>query len=304
MSLLRDASHSLLLLAVLGCALHAQEPNTETKPLDAPLPDISNLMHEVERQQRVDESIQKDYIYHEATRFEEVDGHGQTKKVVAKEFDIFWINGVNVRRQTKKDGRDLTPDELRKENERIDKEVAKGRERRDKADAKGKETDSQGNEEITVSRLLELGSFSNERRIALEGRDTIVVDFAGNPKAKTHSSAESALKVLAGTVWIDEHDRSIVQLEGRMMDNFKVGGGLVLNVHKDTNFALHNRKVNGEAWLPVSFEAHGQARILLFDSLNGNVHAQFGDYRKFKTKSTLLPGMEELPPEDKPQDKP
>ena len=34
----------------------------------------------------------------------------------------------------------------------------------DKADASGKETDPDGRELITVSRLLELGSFSNPRR--------------------------------------------------------------------------------------------------------------------------------------------
>ena len=77
---------------------------------------------------------------------------------------VAWINGVPVRRLLKKDGKDLSPDELKKENERIDKEAAKARERRDKADADGKETDPRGHDEITVSRLLELGRFTNPRR--------------------------------------------------------------------------------------------------------------------------------------------
>lgn len=297
----------LLLLALLlsgpvvALAQEPPTPATEAIPApapDAPLPDVPALMHDVERHQREDELIKKDYLYHEVSRFDELDGHGGVKKVETKEFDNFWLNGVYVRKMTKKDGKELSPDEQKKENERVDKEVAKGRERRDKADSKGKETDSHGNEEITVSRILELGSFSNERRIQLNGRPTIVVDYLGDPKAKTHNTAENAFKDIAGTVWVDERDRRIAQLEGHMVNNFKVGGGLVVNVKKDTNFALHTRKINGEAWLPVSFDAHGQVRYLLFFNLNGNAHADFGGYRKFKTKSTLLPDF--TPVEEEP----
>jgi hypothetical protein len=282
MTIFRSAALGVVLGYGLGACAQDAVP-------ERPLPDVSTLMRQVEKKQRADEMVEKDYIYRQTTRFEELDGHGKVKKVVSKEFDIFWLDGVNVRRLVKKDGKDLSADEQKKESERIDKEVAKGRKRREKGDANGKETDSNGHEEVTVARILELGRFTNERRIVMDGRDTIVVDYTGDPKAKTHNAAENAIKDVAGTVWVDEQDKSVAKLEGRMMDNFKVGGGLLLNVHKDARFSLQNRKINQEAWLPSTFEAHGQARYLLFDSLNGNVEARASDYRKFKATSTLLP---------------
>lgn len=154
---------------------------------------------------------------------------------------------------------------------------------------------------ITVSRLLELGSFTNARRVQWNGRDTIVVDFTGDPKAKTRSRMEDVIRALAGTAWVDENDHILVKAQGRFLNNFKVGGGLVVNIQKGTSFEMEQRKVNGEVWLPSTLEGHGTARALLFFSFNGSVRAVASDYRKFKATSTVLPGMSTVPPNTDPQ---
>ena len=46
--------------------------------------------------------------------------------------------------------KELSADEQKKENDKIDKEVAKAKERRAKADEKGTETDPRGHEVVTV----------------------------------------------------------------------------------------------------------------------------------------------------------
>jgi hypothetical protein len=274
-----------------------------TKPEDAarPLPDIPALMQAVETNQRKSEAIEKDYMYHSVHTQEETDRHGGVKKMETKEFDVFWINGVPVHRLTKKNGKELNADELKKENEQIDKDVAKAKERRAKADEKGADTDPHGNELVPVSRLLELGSFTNARRVQLNGRDTIVVDFVGNPKAKTKNRFEDVIRDLAGTAWMDEQDRMLVKAQGHFSNNFKIGGGLVANIQKGTNFAMEQRKVNNEVWLPAKVDGHGAARALLFFNFNGNFQAVESDYRKFKATSKILPGMGKVEAEPDPK---
>jgi hypothetical protein len=289
---------------LLGSAALAQDSTSQSeaaKPqdsepakaqeIDRPLPDIAALMYEVEAHQKAAEAIQKDYLYHSVETQQEKDGGGAVKKTTTKEYDVFWISGVPVRKMLKKDGRELTSDEQKKESERIDKEVAKAQEKKDKADSKGKETSPRGNDMITVSRFLELGSFTNARRVQLDDRDTIVVDYAGNPKAKTRNRAEDVVRDLVGTIWIDEQDRVIRKTEGHFLNAFKIGAGLVVNIRKDTSFGMDQRKVNGEVWLPARIEAQGAARAFLLFSFNGNVQVQMSDYRKFKTTSTILPGV-------------
>jgi hypothetical protein len=269
--------------------------------LERPLPEIPELMRAVEVNQRRSEAVEKDYLYRSVQTQEETDGHGGVKKTETREYDIFWVNGVPVHRMTRKNGKELSAEEQKKESEQIDKEVAKAKERRSKADEKGAETDPQGHDLVTVSRLLELGSFTNARRVQLNGRDTIAVDFAGDPKAKTKTRFEDVIRDLAGTAWVDEQDRMLVKAQGHFLNNFKVGGGMVVNIQKGTNFSMEQRKVNNEVWLPAMVEGQGSARALLFFSFNGRFRAVESDYRKFKATSTILPGMSTVEPEPEPK---
>jgi hypothetical protein len=261
------------------------------KDVERPIPDIPALMQDVAKRQRNEEAVRKNYLYHELQTAEESDGHGGVKKTETQEYDIFWVSGVPVRRLVKKNDKELSAEEQKKESDRIDKEVAKVREKRDKAIAEGKETDPRGNEEITPSRFLELGSFTNARRVKLDGRDTIAVDYAGNPKAKTRNRAEDVVRDLEGTVWVDEQDRVLSRVEGHFVNAFKIGGGLVVNIQKDTRFSLQMKKVNNEVWLPEVMNGHGAMRIMLFFSFNGEGRIVDSDYRKFQTSVTILPGV-------------
>lgn len=274
-----------------------------TKPEEAerPLPDVPALLRAVQANQRKYEAIEKDYLYRSLVTEETSDKHGGVKKSETEEFDIFWVEGVRVRRMTKKNGKELSAEEQKKESERIDKEVAKVKERRAKAEENGKETGPHGEELVTVSRLLELGSFTNARREQLNGRDAIAVDFAGDPKAKTKSKFEEVIRDMAGTAWMDEQDKVLVKAQGRFINNFKIGAGLVVNIQKGTNFEMEQRKINDEVWLLSTAEGQGSFRFLLFAGFNGTVRIVDSDYKKFKATSTILPGMSTVEPDPNPK---
>jgi hypothetical protein len=272
---------------------------TKQDELERPLPDIPALMRAVQANQRASEAVQKDYLYRSVVTAEESDGHGGVKKVESSEYDDFWTEGVEVRRKVKKDGRELSGEEQKKENERIDKEVARAKERRAKAGEKGKETGPRGEEVVTVSRLMELGSFTNARREQLNGRDVIAVDFAGDPKAKTKTRFEDVIRDMAGTAWMDEQDKVLVKAQGHFLSNFKVGAGLLVNIQKGTNFSMEQRKINEEVWLPAKMEGEGSFRFLLFAGFHGTLTVVDSDYRKFKATSTILPGMSTVEAEPK-----
>lgn len=283
----RTSFRFFILAIALAAAPFSGQTFSSTEEPDRPLPEISELMHEVEEHQRASEHLQKDYLYHEVVQQQRSDG----KKAVTHEYDVFWLNGVEVQKLTRKDGKDLTAEEQRKENERIDKVVAKAKERKAKAATKGIETDSHGDEEITVSRFLELGNFTHPRRVRRNGRETIAIDYAGNPKAKTRNRMEDVIRDLSGTLWIDEQDRTITHLEGHFANSFKVGAGIVMSIKKGTSFSMDQVKINNEVWLPSRMEGHGGARVMLLISFDGSILVTNSDYRKFKATSTILPGV-------------
>ena len=255
-----------------------------------PLPDPRTLVLDVERNDKRLEALRKDYTYHVHLDEEELKKDGSVKKAVVTDSESLTIEGVRVDRVVARNGQPLSPAEQAKESDKIDKEVAKARDRQAKAQNKGEQTDDRGDTVLSAARILELGTFTNERRMELNGRPTIVLDYAGDPNAKTHSQVEEVMRDLVGTIWIDEADQVLVRGEGHFLNDFKIGGGLVASVHKGTSFRFETTHVNTGVWLPATIDAQGSMRLLLFVGFDGRLSLRTSDYRQFRTSATILPG--------------
>jgi len=269
---------------------------SEDTPLaDTPLPDISTLMHEVEKNQRAAEELRRKYAYREHSVLEETDGNGRVKKTDATVHEIGFVEGVLIRRLVEKDGKPLSDKDKEKEDEHVQKQVREAKEKKARAAAEGRATTSRGDDILPASRILELGTFSNPHRINFKGRSTIVVDYTGDPRAKSRNQFEGLVKDLVGTVWVDEKMRVLVRSEGHFLDNFHIAAGLLVNIQKGLSFSFEQTLVNGEIWLPSVAEGQGSARILLFVHLQGRGKTTFSDYRKFQSSASILPGVIEVP---------
>jgi hypothetical protein len=283
-------------LCLAGICLPApvicQQPTSSSIPTvpseSHPLPPIRNLLLDVEHNEKLAEAARKDYTFHVHIQLEDLEGNGNVKKTTTTDAEDLTIDGISVHRVVARNGEPLTPEEAQKESDRIDKEVAAAKDRRAKRQAKGQDTDARGDVILPASRILELGYFSNPRRIELDGRPTIVVDYAGDPNAKTRNEFEGIVRDLVGTAWIDEQDRVLVRGEGHFLNNFKIGGGLILNIHKGFSFDFRATKINGEVWLPAAVDGQGSARILLVDKVDGRFNLTTSDYRKFRASSTII----------------
>jgi hypothetical protein len=258
---------------------------------DRPLPDINSLMQEVEAQEKDSQKAMRHYIYHVSHVEQDLDSHGAVKKSTSEERESFWIDGVFISRLLSRDGKPISGDELKKQNEEIDKRTAAAKEReQQKAAGTAPPPKKGGSDEVTFARFLELGTFSNPRRVVVHGRDTIAIDYNGDPKAKTHNLLEGAIHDLTGTVWVDEKDHAMVHIEGHFFDDFKVLGGLLADIHKGSWFDFTWTKVNDEVWLPELFRGRGSARIALFFNHTGAIEEHTSDYRRFTATAKVVPG--------------
>jgi hypothetical protein len=224
-----------------------------------PLPDIHQLMNEVHEHQKQLDKVRENYTYTSSQTTEEIDAKGHVTKTETREEEVFFVNGHAIGRLVKKDGKPLDESEQKKETERVTKAVEK---------AQQPETKKQEEQEMSVSRILELIDVRNPRRESYHGRPTILFDVMGRKDAKTHGLEEEAYKKLQGTVWIDEADRQIARIDVSFIDNFHVGGGLVANLEKGSRFRFDQAPINGEIWLPAGAEVNAQARLFLVKNLH------------------------------------
>ena len=238
-----------------------------------PLPDAATLLREVDAHQNQLDRAREDYTFRAVQTTRQLDSGGRTKRSKRKKQEIFFVNGRRIEKLVRKDGKNLTPDQARKEDERVNKEVKK-------ASQPGHADPDK--DEITVARLLQIVSFSHPRRVKLNGRDTIAFDFIGDTHAKTHGQDEEALKKVSGTLWIDEQDREVSRMSAALDDNYRVGFGLLASVAKGSNVVFDQALIRNEAWLPTRdrrFISRRGAFLLVCGQLE--VGIRFDDYRKF-----------------------
>jgi hypothetical protein len=243
----------------------------------APLPEIHQLLREVQEHQKELDKLRESYTYTSFQTTQDIDPNGQVKKTQTEEHENFFVNGHIIDRLVKQNGKPLDAHAEQKETQRVTKLV-------EKAEKTPRDQALEG-PSVTVSRLLEIMDVKNERRENYRGRPAIVFDFVGRKDAKTHGIAEDASKKLQGTVWIDEADRQVAHLEVRFIDNFHVVGGIFANVEKGSNFHFDQALVNDELWLPTGGEGTLQARVLLLKSYRQHFIERDYDYKRFKVET-------------------
>lgn len=283
----RVVSIAFLLLCISSC-LSAQattDPPSITATDTRPLPDLATLMAAVQRRQKNDEAIERKYVYRTTVTTEMTDKEGQPKHTFTNAYDVYWTEGMQVHRSVEVNGKPLTPEAQAKEDERIKKRLK---------EQKAKPEKNKPDNEVPLSRFLELGSFSAPHRETVNGRPTISVDFIGDPKAKTRTDSEKVIHNVAGTVWIDEADQTVQHLQGQLINDFRLGAGMLANIGKGTSFSFSKVRVNDELWLPDTQDLRGHFRVLVLLAANAHMQVRSSDFRKLKVSSTILPGVNEV----------
>jgi hypothetical protein len=267
-----------LLLIAASCCAQASQP---------PLPDVPTLMKQVEDHQHKMDQVRENYTYHETVITHELDKHGNITKNESEEDDVFFVNGHEIHRKVKKNGKELSTDDQKKEQERVEKKVEEA--------SKTPQGQSLDRDDVSVSRLLQIMKVSNPRREQMDGRSVITFDFIGDPHAKTHGRAEDASKKLAGTIWVDENDRQVRRMIARFDDNFHLGFGL-FSVGKGSTFAFDQKLVNNELWLPTDAQIHIIAHAIGFIGWRGDIAVTDNDYKKFHADAEQQPGATPVTP--------
>jgi hypothetical protein len=254
-----------------------------------PIPDVPTLMQQVMQHQNEVDKIRENYTFREIQQTDNLDGDGHVKKTETEEDEIFFVNRHHISRTVKKNGKELSPDEKKKEQDRVNKEVETA--------LKTPPDHSMNGEEISVSKILAVMKVSNPRRELLNGRPTLSFDFVGDPHAKAHGMMMNAVKKMSGTVWIDEADREVARLQVRFDDNFHIGAGLLATVQKGTSFEFEQALVNHELWLPTGGEFHLGARVMLFKGYRQNIHIKDDEYQKFHADAVMESGATVVSPQ-------
>ncbi len=258
---------------------------------DQPLPDIPQLLKELQANQDEIEKILEDYTYKQQIIKRELEDDGKLRVTESETFQLSFYEGYRIQRLIAKDGKPLSANEQKDADEdaqkrvrEIAKEVAK-EEKKNVSQGSDGTPDGDGRK-ISIAEVLRASKLINPRREVLKGRDVVVFDFEPDPNFD-FKNAKSFLKFFgktAGVMWIDEQDKQVARIEAELFDSFKVGGGLLAKLRKGASFTLEQDRINDEIWLPTLADINLSVRVLLFGGVKVNQEIKSFDYEKFKTE--------------------
>jgi hypothetical protein len=247
----------LILAALLLCGPRrgvTQIPNAT--PL-GPLPNANEILQRALANERKLASERERYECRVTTTAIETDSRGNTKKNTTEVRDQFFVNGIAIERTLQKNGKDLTPDETKKEDERVMKETLKYS---NQATAK-KEEDKQTQE---LGDFMEAMMLANGRRERVNGRSVLFYDILPNPRFDARNIDQRLAQVMQGKIAIDEQTGEPIDIEVKSVADLKIFGGLVANLHKGLWLHIHNHPEADGVWLTDFAEGSGDMREALF----------------------------------------
>jgi hypothetical protein len=235
------------------------------------------LLRSVEANQAALDRAREEYTFRQQQRLTYYDKHGKVQRTEERVSNVFFVHGETIETLTSKNGKPLSPDDLKKEQDRATKQAVK---------YAAQPYGQHDKDDVTVSRLLAITRFTNPRRIMEGGRSLIAVDFTGDPHAKTHGRNEDAVKKVRGTVWIDESAREVARMHATFDEPLHIGFGIFATVDAGSNFSFEQALIHNEAWLPTSVDARFDGKAALFVGFHVELAMRFDKYQKFGASTT------------------
>lgn len=248
-----------------------------------------------ENEDRVDEILDK-YTYTESVIRREIDNRGQATEKESNTYELTFYKGNRIRRLTARNGRPLSVDDEAEETRKIEKRVReiekrvaekerKSARERDVDQSAAGSPDPERGQRISIADVLRASRLINPRRERYRNHDVIVFDFEPSPGYKPRKNYEKFFGKMVGAIWVDPQDKQVARVDARLVESYKVAGGLLASLREGATFVLEQEKINDEIWLPTRIDINLGLRVLLVKGITVNQTITFGNYKRFNVES-------------------
>jgi hypothetical protein len=256
---------SVLLLATWAITCRAEQQN-----LPRPEEVIQRLL---ERSAAVAQSAPTNHwICDKRTVTEELSSSGSVESRVERLYSVKVIKGVPFPRLVKVNGKDPSPAELEKEDQR----EAAFRKRVSGRDPKAV---AEGEEPLIAKDLVARFAYQVLRRENLRNGPALLLTFTPKlPLAPPKTTADRILSRLAGRIWVDEQTGEVTSLDVRLTEALPLGFLGMLGSIRSFDLHLSRTPMPDGAWVPELTDARFTARVM-FSTRSQHVREESSNYR-------------------------
>ena len=273
------AVHCFLVVSLAG------QPAPSTRTAVNEVPTAQEILERSLKASEQNWKLSENYTWRETRFLRQKDKQGKVKEQESKTCEVTIIDGKKYERLIMQDGEPLSPEKERKEQARLDKEVAKLQQ--ESPSQRARRLAKQKEEREEQERMFR----------AVDGRPAWVIAATPREGFKPFNRPTSWLPKMKGRLWIDKQALIWLRAEVETLDTISFGLFLA-RVGKGSTMRFEQQHVNGEVWMPRRTEVAFDARLAIFKKLNGEAEILFTDYKKFSSDSkvvstTIIDGTQE-----------
>lgn len=231
----------------------------------------------------------KDYTWTARLIEKHLDSKSNVKSEDSRAWETIVLSGEPYRRMLERNGKPLSAEEQRKEQEKLDKTVAKlDHETPEQKEHRLAEYDKQRQKDREF--LLEIPSiydFHLEGDAQIDGHPAWVI--TATPKTGYEPKRRDArpLMKVKGKIWIDKAEYQWLRLEAETTDTISYGFFLA-RLNPGAKLVFEQTRVNDEVWLPKREYVSGSGRIGLLKKIAMSQELTWSNYRKFQVESKVV----------------
>ena len=266
---------TLALILCLPAILAAQDPR-----------EIVRRSVEIDRK---NVELSRNYTYLQRQEVRELDGSGKVKSTQVQTWDVTLLEGSPYRRLVARNDQPLSPQEQKKEEDKLRKSIEERRKETEEQRAH-RIADADRRRERQHDPMKELPDAFDFRLIGEEARASgavYVIDATPKPGYKPKLPSAAYFPKVKARLWIDKNDYHWARVEAETLDTISFGGFL-LRLAKGGHLEIEQTRVNQEVWLPKSVTLRASARVALIKGIHAELIITFSDYKKFQVDSRVV----------------
>ena len=231
----------------------------------------------------------KDYTWVARSTERHFASNGKVKSEERKAWETIILNGEPYRRMLERNGHPLPPEELRKEQEKLDKNVA--RLQQETAGQKQRRLAEYEKQRLKERAFLREIPDAYDLKLVgdaqVDGHDVWVI--VGTPKSgyRAKDRDAKALDKVRGKLWVDKSNYQWVRVEAETTGTISFGLFLA-RLNPGAKMTFEQTRINNELWLPKHMFLKGTGRLGLLLRVATEEDITWNDYRKFQVDSKVV----------------
>jgi hypothetical protein len=221
------------------------------------------------------------YTRHETDIALKLDASGQPSEKVNKTVEVLLIDGSPYEKMLRRDGQPLSPEEARKEDEKVQLEIRK---RKNESSATrsiriARYQKSRESDQHLMHQIADAFIFTFVKEENVNGHATYVVDGEPNPNFYPDSQDSKLLAGMKGRIWIDTTGYHWMKVHVEVIKPVSYGL-FIAKLGPGTKLEFELAPVEGNLWLPVRFLQDINAKVLGVKSIRTRQEETYTHYHR------------------------